>query len=126
MFNCAKYLFIVFAFFLIACSTQYDWINLTQPNANYASDRYECANLANRTASAFDSADYIPPPAINEGARPNLACNSPNLSPVNCFSSTPQSAIPVSDSQLLRQTTYQRFIEQCLNKKGWQKNGLSN
>lgn len=126
MFICAKYLFTLIPFFLIACSAQYNWTNPTQPSANYISDEYECSNLANRTMPVFDSTDNIPPPAINEGSRPNLACNNPNISPVNCFSSTPQSVIPLSDSQLLRQTTYQRFIEQCLNKKGWKKNRLSN
>ena len=126
MFNCAKYLFIVVLFFLIACSAQYNWTNPTRLNANYVSDEYECTNLANRTVPAYDSTDYIAPPAINEGARPNLACNNPNLSPVNCFSSTLQSVIPLSDNQLLRQTTYQRFIEQCLYAKGWLRNKAAN
>jgi hypothetical protein len=111
---------------LTACTAKYFWINPDYPNANYAADEYECTNLANRSVPVFDSSDYIPPPAIDLSPSPNLGCNNPNVSPVNCYSSSPQSVVPLSDKALLGQTTYQLFVEQCLHKKGWQKDKVNN
>jgi len=116
-----KFISVFFLLVLVACNIQYTWTNPQRPNANYGTDEYECTTLANRTAPVFDSTNYIPPPAINEGPRANLGCNNPGVSPVNCFSSTPQSVIPLSDNQLLGQTTYQRYVEQCLHQRGWHK-----
>lgn len=111
--------------FLMSCATQYTWTNPQRPTANYAVEEYDCTTLANRTVPVFDSSSYIPPPAINEGPRANLGCNNPGVSQVNCFSITPQSAIPLSDKQLLGQTTYQHFVDQCLEQKGWKKMKVS-
>jgi len=122
----SKYLSIIILLGSMSCTTQYTWINPVDPNANYVSDEYECTNLANRTVPAFDSTDYTPLPATNVGSSPNLGCNNSSVSPVNCFSSTPQSIIPLGDNQLLGTTTYQRFVAQCLNKKGWQKDKVKN
>lgn len=121
MFHITKFLCIFFPLVLTACAAKYVWINSQQPSANYAADEYECTTLANRSVPVFDSSSYVPPPAINEGARPNLGCNNPGVSPVNCFSSTPQSVIPLSDNQLLSQTNYGRFVDQCLYQRGWRK-----
>ena len=110
----------------MACTTQYTWTNPQHPNANYSVDDYECSTLANSNVPVFNSSNYVPPPAINEGPRANLGCNNPGVSSVNCFSSTPQSVIPLSDRQLLGQTTYQQFVEQCLSQRGWQKIKVAN
>jgi hypothetical protein len=106
---------------LTACGSQYIWVNSNSPQTDFAVDQYECTSLANRSIPIFDSSNYMPPPSINEGPRPNLECNNPNLSGVNCFSGTGQSAIPPSDEQLLGQTHYQQFVTQCLEKRGWRK-----
>ena len=116
-----KFLSVLFVLGLMGCAAQYTWTNPQRPGANYAADEYECTTLANRAVPVFDSSNYVPPPAINEGPRANLGCNNPGVSPVNCFSSTPQSVLPLSDNQLLGQTTYQRYVEQCLHQRGWQK-----
>ena len=121
MLKITKFLSVLLLLVLLGCAAQYTWTNPQQPSANYAADEYECTTLANRTVPIFDSSNYVPPPAINEGPRANLGCNNPGVSPVNCFSSTPQSVIPLSDNQLLGQTTYQRYVEQCLQQRGWQK-----
>ena len=121
MSNITKYLCIFFLSVLMACTAQYTWTNPQRPSANYATDEYECTSLANRTVPVFDSSNYVPPPAINEGPRVNLGCNNPGVSSVNCFSSTPQSVIPLSDNQLLGKTSYERFVDQCLHERGWQK-----
>jgi hypothetical protein len=116
-----KYFSIFVLLTLTACTTQYTWTNPQKPSASYAADELECTTLANRSVPVFDSSSYMPPPAINEGPRANPGCNNPGVSAVNCFSSTPQSVIPLSDSQRLGQTTYQRFVDQCLSQRGWQK-----
>lgn len=106
---------------LTGCASQFTWVNPSNPKADFAVAQYECTNLANQSVNIFDSSSYVPPPAINEGPRANLSCNSPGVSPVNCFSGTPQSAIPLTDSQLLGQTNYERFVTQCLERRGWQR-----
>ena len=106
---------------LTGCASQFTWVNPSNPKADFAVAQYECTNLANQSINIFDSSSYAPPPAINEGPRANSSCNNPGVSPVNCFSSTPQSAIPLTDSQLLGQTNYERFVTQCLERRGWQK-----
>ena len=106
---------------LIACASQFTWVNPSNPKADFAVAHYECTSLANRSVPVFDASSYAPPPAINEGPRANLSCNNPGASPVNCFSGTPQSAIPLTDAQLLGQTNYERFVSQCLEQRGWQK-----
>jgi len=126
MLRIAKYLSFSLLLVLVACTAEYTWTNSLRPNANYSSDEYECTNLANRTVPIFDSTDYIPPPALNTGSSPNLGCNNSSVSPVNCFSSTPQSVIPYGDNQLLGQSSYQRFVEQCLHQRGWQKRKVAN
>jgi hypothetical protein len=121
MFQITKILYVFLLLVLMGCTVQYTWINPQQPSSNYAADEYECTTLANRTVPVFDSSSYVPPPAMNEGSRANLGCNNPGVSPVNCFSSTPQSVIPLTDNQLLGQTNYKRFVDQCLHQRGWQK-----
>ena len=106
---------------LTACASQFTWVNPSNPKADFAVAQYECTNLANQSVNIFDSSNYVPPPVINEGARTNLGCNNLGVSPVNCFSGTPQSAIPLTDSQLLGQTNYERFVSQCLERRGWQR-----
>jgi len=125
MYKITKFLSLFFILILTACTTKYTWTN-PLPSANYSADEYYCTSLANRTVPVFDSSNYVPPPAINEGPRVNLGCNNPGVSPVNCFSSTPQSVIPLTDNQLLGQTTYERYVEQCLHQRGWQKIKASN
>lgn len=122
----SKFFFVFFSLALVGCTSQYTWTNPQRPSANYAADEYECTTLANRTVPVFDSSSYVPPPAINEGPRPNLGCNNPGVSSVNCFSSTSQSAIPLSDNQLLGETTYDHFVGQCLHQRGWQKIKVAN
>ena len=117
-----KILFLVIlGLILTGCASQFNWVNPSNPKADFAVAQYECTNLANQSINIFDSSSYAPPPAINEGPRANSSCNNPGVSPVNCFSSTPQSAIPLTDSQLLGQTNYERFVTQCLERRGWQK-----
>jgi hypothetical protein len=117
-----KILFLVIlGLILTGCASQFNWVNPSNPKADFAVAQYECTNLANQSINIFDSSSYAPPPAINEGPRANSSCNNPGASPVNCFSSTPQSAIPLTDSQLLGQTNYERFVTQCLERRGWQK-----
>jgi hypothetical protein len=106
---------------LTACASQFTWVNPSNPKADFAVAQYECTSLANKSVNIYDSSNYVPPPAINEGPRANLGCNNPGVSPVNCFSGTPQSAIPLTDAQLLGQTNYERFVSQCLERRGWQK-----
>jgi hypothetical protein len=106
---------------LTGCASQFTWVNPSNPKADFAVAQYECTNLANQSVNIFDSSSYVPPPAINEGPRANLSCNNPGVSPVNCFSGTPQSAIPLTDAQLLGQTNYERFVSQCLERRGWQR-----
>jgi len=118
--NKAKFL-IALSLLLTACASQFTWVNPSNPKADFAVAHYECTSLANQSVNIFDSSSYVPPPAINEGPRTNLGCNNPGVSPVNCFSGTPQSAIPLTDSQLLGQTNYERFVTQCLERRGWQR-----
>ena len=44
----------------------------------------------------YNASNYVAPPVVNVGPRPNLSCNEIESSPVNCFSATPQSPIPLT------------------------------
>ena len=104
---------------LCACATNYIWVNPTKPSADYQIDLYECGNLANQSIPIYDASDYVAPPAINVGPTPNLSCNEIDGSTINCFSATPQPVIPLTDSQEFGQDNYHKFINYCLNKRGW-------
>ena len=104
---------------LCACATNYIWVNPTNPAADYQIDLYECGNVANQSIPVYNASDYVAPPVINVGPTPNLSCNEIDGSSVNCFSATPQSPIPLTDGQRFGEDDYQKFIDSCLNKRGW-------
>jgi hypothetical protein len=102
-----------------ACTANYIWVNPTRPSADYQIDLYECGNIANQSIPVYNASDYVAPPVINVGPSPNLSCNEIDSSPVNCFSATPQSPIPLTDSQRFGKDDYHKFIDLCLDKRGW-------
>ena len=110
---------------LMGCATPFTWVNPSNSQANYQVDLYHCGNLANRSVPLFDSSDYVPPPVVNVGPESNRACTNIGGSTVNCFSATPQPAIPLTDSQQFGEDDRQQFIDRCLERRGWIKQAIT-
>ena len=111
----------VYLSLISACSTQYTWVKPADPQADYAVDLYDCTNLANRSGAVYNQSDYEAPPAINAGPTSNSGCYDPNVSNVNCLSSTPQSLVPQTFNSEFGESSYEIFVDRCMNAKGWQK-----
>ena len=113
--------FMSLIFGLAGCITQYAWVKSSDPLADDSVDLYECANLAVSSGAAYTQSDYQAPPAINAGPFSNEGCYNPNVSNVNCLSSTPQSMIPQTFNSQFGEDAYQRFVDKCMNERGWRK-----
>ena len=106
---------------LQACSTSYTWVKPSDPSADDAVDLYECTNLAVSSGAVYNQSDYQAPPAINAGPFSNEGCYNPNVSNVNCLSSTPQPMVPQTFNSEFGEDSYNRFVDRCMSARGWRK-----
>ena len=113
--------FVVLLVALGGCATNYTWIKPADPTADNSVDLYECTNLAVSSGAVYNQSDYQAPPAINAGPFSNEGCYNPNVSNVNCLSSTPQSMVPETFNSQFGEDSYHRFVDKCMNARGWKK-----
>lgn len=122
MFDIKKILVFMFLMVtLVGCNPQYSWVKSSDPLADDSEDLYECTNLAVSSGAVYTQSDYQAPPAINAGPFSNEGCYNPNVSNVNCLSSTPQSTIPQTFNSQFGEDAYQRLVDRCMNARGWSK-----
>jgi hypothetical protein len=106
---------------LLGCNPQYSWVKPSNPHADDSVDLYECTNLAVSGGAVYTPSDYQAPPAINAGPFPNEGCYNPNVSSVNCLSSTPQPMVPETFNSQFGEDAYQRSVDRCMSTRGWKK-----
>lgn len=106
---------------IAGCSTQFTWVKPSDPKADYSEDLYDCTTLTNQSGTVFNQSDYTAAPAINAGPTPNSGCYDPNVSNVNCLSSTPQSFVPQTFNSEFGESSYNASVDRCMNSRGWKK-----
>lgn len=113
--------FMSLIFALAGCNPQYVWVKSSDPLADDSVDLYECTNIAVSGGAVYSPSDYQAPPAINAGPFPNEGCYNPNVSNVNCLSSTPQPLVPGAFGSQFGEDAYQQSVDRCMNARGWKK-----